>query len=260
MSLSPRRSTRRAVLGALALALPLAGLLSASPARAQYDVPYVPTPQSVVDAMLDMADVTKDDYVIDLGCGDGRIVVTAAKQFGARGLGVDLNPTRIQESIENAKQAGVTDMVEFREANLFDTDISKASVLTMYLLPTVNLKLRPVVLDTLKPGTRVVSHAFDMGEWTPDETRTVDGKQVFHWVVPAKVEGAWTMDQGGKQMPLKLTQSFQMVSGDAIKDGRLKGTEISFTMDGKTYTGTVEGNKMSGKVAGGGAWTAQRAG
>jgi cyclopropane fatty-acyl-phospholipid synthase-like methyltransferase len=151
-----------------------------------HDVPYVPTPYDVVRGMLKLANVKSGDYVIDLGCGDGRIVVTAAKEFGARGKGFDLNPKRIQEANENASSAGVKDRVEFIEKNLFDADISQASVVTLYLLPSVNEKLKPRLLSQLRPGTRVVSHAFDMGDWKPNATREVDGRKMYLWIIPEK--------------------------------------------------------------------------
>ncbi|BDI19911.1 RNA methyltransferase [Nostoc cf. commune SO-36] len=151
------------------------------------DVPYVPTPQPVVDAMLEVAKVNKDDVLYDLGSGNGIIVNTAAQKFGTRGVGIDINPERIQEANENAKKAGVTDRVKFVQQDLFNTDFSEATVVTLYLLPEVNLKLRPKLLSQLKPGTRIVSHAFDMGDWKPDQTVNVDGKTVYYWVVPEQV-------------------------------------------------------------------------
>lgn len=151
------------------------------------DVPYVPTPQTVVDAMLDMAAVKKDDVVYDLGCGDGRIVITAARKFGARGVGIDIDPDRIREANANAKEAGVSDLVMFLEQDLFQTDFKEATVVTLYLLPDINLKLRPKLLSELKPGTRVVSHAFDMGDWKPDKSETINGdRRVYFWIVPEK--------------------------------------------------------------------------
>jgi len=149
------------------------------------DVPYVPTPQTVVDAMLNMAAVNKDDVLYDLGCGDGRIIITAAKKYGARGVGVDIDPDRIKEANANAKQAGVSDRVKFIEQDLFQTDFKEASVVTLYLLPEINLKLRPILLSQLKPGTRAVSHAFDMGDWKPDKAETVDGdRKIYFWIIP----------------------------------------------------------------------------
>lgn len=151
---------------------------------AQLNVPYVPTPQAVVDKMLEIANVTRADYVIDLGSGDGRIPITAAKRFGSKAMGVDIDPIRIQEAKANAVNARVTDKVEFKQQDLFKTDISKATVLTMYLLPRVNMELRPRILSELKPGTRVVSHSFDMGDWKPDKTVKVDGRTIHFWIVP----------------------------------------------------------------------------
>ncbi len=179
----------------LALALLIVGFTgfsqSAPLAQAQAglrppDVIYVPTPQSVVDAMLKMANVTKNDVVYDLGCGDGRIVVTAAKQFGARGVGIDIDPQRIKESNENAQAAGVTDKVKFMYADIFadSTDLSEASVVTLYLLPSLNVKLIPKLKRELKPGTRIVSNSFDMGEWEPEKTLEVDGRTIYFWTIP----------------------------------------------------------------------------
>ncbi len=175
---------RRALLMA-----PLALLLThrvaeAQEARPKLDVPYVPTPQPVVDKMLELGKVGKNDVLYDLGCGDGRIVVTAAKQMGARGVGIDIDPQRISEAKENAKQSGVSDRVEFRVGNLFEADFSPASVVTLYLLPDINRKLRPQLWRQLKVGTRVVSHAFDMGdEWPPERTERVDFKTIYSWTI-----------------------------------------------------------------------------
>jgi Cyclopropane fatty acid synthase and related methyltransferases len=155
-------------------------------AQIELDVPYVPTPTKVVEGMLELANVGGKDVVYDLGCGDGRIVITAAKEYGATGIGVDLNPERIAEANANAKEAGVESKVTFYEGNLFDFDFSKASVLTLYLLPDVNLTLKPKILAEMKPGSRVVSHAFDMGDWKPDKQITVDGKTVYLWIVPER--------------------------------------------------------------------------
>ena len=150
------------------------------------DVPYVPTPMAVVDAMLDMARVAKDDVVYDLGCGDGRIVVRAASRFGCRGVGVDLNPERVKEARANARQAKVGALTRFEVGDVFQFDFSPASVVTMYLLPSVNLKLRPRLLKELKPGSRIVSHDFDMGDWQPEATRDVARSRLFLWTVPAR--------------------------------------------------------------------------
>ena len=155
------------------------------------DVPYVPTPQEVVDQMLEVAKVTKDDVLYDLGSGDGRIVITAAQKLGTRGVGVDINPERIKEANENAQKAGVTDRVEFRQQDLFETDISQATVVTLYLLPDINVQLRPKLFEQLKPGTRIVSHDFDMGQWKPERVMQVEGPNrehtIYYWVVPKEV-------------------------------------------------------------------------
>ncbi len=150
------------------------------------DVPYVPTPQSVVDEMLKIAAVTKNDVVYDLGSGDGRIVITAAKKYGARGVGIDIDPERVKEANANAVQAAVTERVKFLEQDLFQTDFKEATVVTLYLLPDINLKLRPKLWSELKPGTRIVSHAFDMGDWKPERTERIEGRVIYYWVIPEK--------------------------------------------------------------------------
>ncbi|MGE5567957.1 MAG: SAM-dependent methyltransferase [Rhodospirillales bacterium] len=164
-------------------AVPAAGVQDDTPAL---DVPYVPTTHELVEEMLKLGGVKPGDVVYDLGCGDGRIVIMAAQKFGARGVGVDLNPERIREATENARKAGVTDRVRFINGNLFDADIRNATVVTLYLLPDVNLKLRPKLLKDLKPGTRIVSHSFDMGDWKPDKEVEVNGSRLFLWTVPKK--------------------------------------------------------------------------
>jgi trans-aconitate methyltransferase len=167
------------------------------------DVPYVPTPQRVVDEMLKMAAVKEGDVVYDLGCGDGRIVVTAAQKFGATGMGVDIDPKRIQESNANAEKAGVTDKVKFERGDLFKMDLAPATVVTMYLLPNINLKLRPKLFSELKPGTRIVSHAFDMGEWKPEKTVKVrvdsSDYTLYYWTIPAKEDQPTFKDTEVKQ-------------------------------------------------------------
>ncbi|MGH9943764.1 MAG: SAM-dependent methyltransferase [Pyrinomonadaceae bacterium] len=177
----------KCLLSAIFITVCAAASVSAQqPAPRTPDVPYVPTSEQVVDAMLKLAKVTKSDTVYDLGCGDGRIVITAAKEFGANGVGVDINPVRIREANENAKKAQVTDKVKFIEGDLFATDFSQATVVTLHLLSAVNLKLRPKLLEQLKPGTRIVSHAFDMGDWKPEQTLQVEGAMIYFWTVPAK--------------------------------------------------------------------------
>ncbi|WP_035993052.1 SAM-dependent methyltransferase [Leptolyngbya sp. KIOST-1] len=158
-----------------------------APVRTDLDVPYVPTPMEVVDEMLRLADVGQDDLLYDLGSGDGRIVIAAAERFGTRGVGVDIDPDRVEEANANAEAAGVTELVEFREQDLFETDFSEATVVTLYLLSEVNLRLKPRLLQELQPGTRIVSHAFDMGRWEPEQVVNVDGRMVYFWTVPEEV-------------------------------------------------------------------------
>lgn len=187
---SLRRALVAAALSSLALAPAVAGpaepqAAAQAPARTP-DVIFVPTPEEVVAAMLDVAKVNGNDFVYDLGCGDGRIVIAAAKK-GARGVGIDIDPQRIAEAKANAEKAAVTDRVTFLEADLFTTDISQASVVTLYLLPTLNVKLMPKLMKELKPGTRIVSHAFDMGEtWPPEQTLEVNGRKVYYWTIPKR--------------------------------------------------------------------------
>jgi len=150
------------------------------------EVPYVPTDNTVVDGMLKLAGVKSTDVVYDLGCGDGRIVVRAAKNLGAHGVGVDINPERIQEARANAKRNNVENLVRFEEGDLFDTDIHNATVVTLYLLPNVNVRLRPKLLKDLKPGTRIVSHSFDMGDWKPEKVENIEGATIYLWTIPEK--------------------------------------------------------------------------
>jgi precorrin-6B methylase 2 len=224
--------------------------------QAGKDVVWVPTPQTLVDSMLDMAKVTPQDFVMDLGSGDGRTVITAAKR-GAKAMGIEYNPDMVELSQKNAKAAGVTDKATFVKADLFETDFSKANVVTMFLLPSINLKLRPKILD-MKPGTRIVTNSFNMEDWEADQTETVGGEctswcTAMLWIVPAKVQGSWTMPDG----ELKLTQTFQKVSGSlgaqAISEGKLNGDELTFKVGTKTYTGKVNGTTIQGS-----GWTATK--
>jgi hypothetical protein len=228
------------------------------------DVVWVPTPQALVDKMLDMAKVTPNDYVMDLGSGDGRTVITAAKR-GVRAHGIEYNPDMVELSKRNAEKEGVSGKATFAKADLFQTDLSQASVITMFLLPDINLKLRPKLLD-LKPGTRVVSNSFTMGEWTADETASVgDGCTswctAYLWIIPAKVDGTWKLPKG----ELTLKQQFQTVSGTlrtegktlALQDGKLRGDQITFTAGGVRYTGKVSGTRIEG-LARNTPWSATR--
>ena len=229
--------------------------------QAGKDVVWVPTSQALVDKMLDMAKLTPQDFIIDLGSGDGRTVITAAKR-GSRALGIEYNPDMVELSRKNAAAAGVTQRATFEKADLFETDFSKAQVITMFLLPSINMKLRPKLLE-LKPGTRIVSNSFTMEDWEADQSETISGDcsnwcTALLWIVPAKVEGTWQL---GNQ-PLKLTQKFQMVSGtlgsQSISDARLRGDEITFTVGGQKYTGRVDGNMIKGTIAGGASFSATR--
>lgn len=232
------------------------------------DVVWVPTPQTLVDNMLEMAGVTKDDYLIDLGSGDGRTVITAARR-GIRAKGIEYNADMVALSRRNAAAEGVGDRVSFVQGDIFETDFSDATVLTLFLLPELNLKLRPTILD-MKPGTRVVSNSFDMAEWKAD-AGTDGSKQgcrswcrAYLWIVPARVDGTWQL--GNETLALK--QSFQMLEGTLtegsrslpISDAKLRGNAIAFTAGGQRYTGQVDGDALAGMVDGGKPWTAKRSG
>ena len=224
------------------------------------DVVWVPTPQALVDKMLDLAKVTPQDYVIDLGSGDGRTVITAARR-GARAHGIEYNPDMVTLAKRNAAQAGVNERATFAEADLFASDFSKAQVITMFLLPSINMRLRPTILN-MRPGTRVVSNSFTMEDWQSDVTETIQDCQAWctaHlWIVPAKVEGTWALPQGA----LTLKQSFQNFSGSlgstSITDGKLRGEEITFKVGDAVYTGRVNGNTMSGTTSAGAKWSATK--
>jgi SAM-dependent methyltransferase len=255
-----------------------------------YDVPFVPTPTEVVDEMLRLVALKPGDVLYDLGCGDGRIVIAAAQRFGVKALGIDIDPIRIGESNENAAKAGLTGKVRFIQQDLFEADFRDATVVTMYLLTSVNLRLRPKLLEELKPGTRLVSHSFDMGEWRPDRTSLIeteygDQRSVHFWVVPANVSGRWEWDlgqgAGKRRFAIQAVQEFQSVSASgtegtwlaAVNDIVLVGDKIAFRLDteaeGKMssflYEGKVQGDTIAGTVrpagdpkAAPGKWTAVR--
>lgn len=227
------------------------------------DVVWVPTPQVLVDKMLDIAHVTPQDRLIDLGSGDGRTVITAAKR-GLQARGIEYNPQMAELARRNARQAGVADRATFVTGDLFKQNLSDANVITMFLLPSINEQLRPRLLE-LKPGTRIVSNTFRMGDWQPDESASIrEGCDHYCtallWIVPAKVEGTWRI---GKQ-DLRLTQKYQMLTGTLgsarISDARMNGDRISFKVDGAGYSGTVNGKSMHGTVTGAsaGVWSASR--
>lgn len=248
------------------------------------EVPYVPTPEAVVMEMLKIAHVGKNDVLYDLGCGDGRIIITAAKEFGCRGVGIDIDPQRIRESQANAIEAGVSDKVKFIQMDLFEAKISEATVVTLYLLSEVNLRLRPKLLRELSPGTRVVSHEFTMGEWDSDATTSVKADDywqvypedewsthnVYLWIIPGNVTGTWNLTIPNisemNNLSLQFDQEFQAVRGKAvegsrsipvfIKDGKINGNILQFTLErtlkGQTekmhFEGKVQGDKMQGTL------------
>jgi SAM-dependent methyltransferase len=256
-----RRSLGGAIVaGGIMLVAVVGGVAAQQPAKyeprsgqAGKDVVWVPTPQALVDKMLDTAKLTAADILYDLGSGDGRTVITAAKR-GATAFGIEYNPDMVELSKQNAIKEGVAGKTTFMKADLFETDFSKANVLTLFLLPDLNLRLRPKILD-MKPGTRVVSNSFDMGDWEPDlrfdaGDACASWCRGHYWIVPAKVEGTWKA--GDSEIVLK--QTYQMVSGQVkrgnviapITAGRLTGDQITFTAGGTTYTGKVSGNRIEG--------------
>lgn len=249
------------------------------------DVPFVPTSQPVVDEMLRLANLDSNDVLYDLGSGDGRIVITAAKRYGVHGVGIDIDPERIAESNINAERAGVTDRVKFIQGDLFKADLSKATAVTLYLLSSVNMRLRPKLLHELKPGTPVVSHSFDMGDWEPDKTVSVEGNTVYLWIIPADVKGKWNLTvqepSGGRQLELDLGQDFQVVNGMVLIDGmevpvengRIEGDRFVFSITypangaelKQTFSGRINGDSIQGTTndpsngsAGPRTWTAER--
>jgi hypothetical protein len=258
------------------LALGLAAMLAATAALAQSesppprDAPYFPTPQSVVDRMLQLAKVGRDDFVIDLGSGDGRIVITAAKKYGARGVGIEIEPRLVSEANYYARRDGVGDRAKFIEQDLFETDLRPATVLTLYLFRELNIKLAPRILAQLRPGARVVSHDWDLGDWPPDHQETMPApdkavgtsreSKVFLWYVPARVQGQWRVETtlaGAPAATLVLTQRYQFFEGTletgAVQGGRAQGPQVGFTVAGATpfagrYDGTADGGAIAGRV------------
>lgn len=232
------------------------------------DVIWVPTPDELVKKMLEVAEVTPKDFLIDLGSGDGRTVIAAAK-IGAKALGIEFNPDMVALSIKKAEQAGVKDKATFLQTDLFEYDLSKATVITMFLLPDINLRLRPKLLD-LDPGTRIVSNTFTMGDWEPDyEVTTNDESSSWYtalmWIIPAKIEGTWKLNSG----ELIIRQEFQMFYGElkndkktsSISEGRITGDTIKFSVNGDQYTGKVTEDKIVGTVTRNGSkseWSATR--
>ena len=255
------------------VALALAALAATATAQAQKkdefvpqvgqagkDVIWVPTPEELVERMLRMAQTTPNDFVIDLGSGDGRIAIAAAKKFNARSMGIEYNPDMVELSTRNASKEGVAGKVRFAKADIFESDFSQATVITMYLLPGLNLKLRPKLLD-MKPGTRIVSHQFNMDDWQPDETTNIDGRRAYFWLVPAKVQGNWRIQSGPDGLDLTLEQKYQMLEGTVklgnvnagLRDAHLAGDRITFAFVDqggvrRDFTGKVNGNTMEGTM------------
>lgn len=278
MSLVSSTAWRRAVAlaGIAALATALASTTSAQTRmkKSEPTLIYVPTPQNVVDKMLEVAKVTKDDYVFDLGSGDGRIPITAAARYGARGFGVDINPKLVAEARANAKAAGVADRVEFRRQDLFKTSVREATVVGLYLFVWANEKLRPRLIGELRPGSRIVAHDFPIGDdWKPDIEEDVENRTVYLWYVPAQVAGRWEITGGPQALSVLLQQRFQMIEGTATVDGRsvplqnarLRGDAIDFTiaLDGGRpveFRGRVNGGRMEPRAEAGAmsGWSAVR--
>ena len=236
--------------------------------QAGKDVVWVPSAQALVETMLDIAKVTPVDYLVDLGSGDGRTVIAAAKR-GAKALGIEYNPDMVELARQNAEKAGVAGKASFSQADLFQTDFSEASVVTLFLLPEINIRLRPKIL-AMKPGTRVVSNTFTMGDWRADRVDFVPAKcqtfcNAYFWIVPAKAEGAWQLGEG----TLVLEQKYQMLKGTltvgnvvAPVKGKLAGAEIAFSAGSTEYKGLVNGDAMEGTATTGGKeapWRASRA-
>jgi len=269
-----------------AAALVAAALLLALPAAAQQkpyepqigqagkDVIWVPTPDEIVDRMLRMAQVGPNDLVYDLGAGDGKIAIAAAKKFGARSVGIEYNPEMAKFAQGNVEKAGVAGRARIVNGDIFATDFSQATVVTMYLLPGLNLKLRPTIL-AMRPGTRVVSHSFTMEDWEADEISSMDGRRAYFWSVPANVSGGWTLETGSEKVELSIEQRFQKIEGSiglghtqgGLREARLRGFNISFAyVDNngvrRDYTGRVTGGKMEGSYradnGGEGRWSATK--
>jgi SAM-dependent methyltransferase len=259
---------------AFAIASPLDASAQSRMKKSEPTLIYVPTPQNVVDKMLEVAKVTKDDYVFDLGSGDGRIPITAAARYGARGFGVDINPKLVAEARANAKAAGVSNLVEFRRQDLFKTSVREATVVGLYLFVWANEKLRPRLINELRPGSRIVAHDFPIGDdWKPDIEQDVENRTVYLWYVPAQVAGRWEIAGGPPGLSVLLQQRFQMIEGTATIDGRsvplqnarLRGDAIEFTvaLEGSKpmlFRGRVNGGRMEPRAEAGGVsgWSAVR--
>jgi hypothetical protein len=269
-----------AAMAALLLAFTAAAQQKFEPqvGQAGKDVIWVPTPDDVVDRMLTMAQVTPKDFVMDLGAGDGKIAIAAAKKFGARAIGIEFNPDMVKHANANAERAGVAGngagKATIRHGDIFQTDFTQANVITLYLLPALNMKLRPQLLS-MRPGTRIVSHSFTMEDWQPDEVSSMDGRRAYFWMVPANVMGNWTLDLNNQKLDLTLEQVFQKITGTVmlqpihagLRDPLLHGSAISFNFVGqdgvrRDFSGRVNAGRMEGtfrdEKGGQGRWTATK--
>ena len=238
------------------------------------DAPFVATDYAVVDAMLALAEVKPEDYVVDLGSGDGRILIAAARSHGAHGLGIEIDPARIREAEANARAARVADRVQFRRQDLFQTPLRDADVVTLYLTQEVNLRLRPRLLSEMRPGARVISHQYDMGDWRPDQRQRIGASTIYLWVVPANVSGRWILTAGSDRATLELDQRYQRFDGRVLADGGagtrveqgvVNGDRIRFVADvgegRRAFEGRVVGDRIEPlqRATGAGAWQAARA-
>lgn len=280
--IAARLAVLRACIGMVAVAAIASTAFAQAPAHKEFtpeigqagkDVIWVPTPEELVVRMLRMAQTTPKDFVVDLGSGDGRIAIAAAKKIGARAEGIEYNPDMVALSNKSAQAQGVANRVKFVKADIFETDFSDATVVTMYLLPGLNLRLRPKLLN-MKPGTRIVSHQFSMDDWEPDERTSLEGRLAFLWIVPAKVRGTWQLDAGGQTHDLVLTQRYQKINGylkigaleAGLRDATLHGDQISFAwvdnsgvrhdLSGRVTGGRMEGTMRTEDGRDEGHWTA----
>jgi hypothetical protein len=262
-------STTRRIAAVLFMALPCAAFEETG---FEVYIPYVPTPQPIVERMLQLAEVGDLDYLIDLGSGDGRIAITAARKHGARALGVEIKPELVRLADKYAAQAGVSDKVSFREQDLFKTPIADATVIALYLPPSINLKLRPRLLSELRPGSRVVSQSYHMGGWLADARDEVRGIDIYLWIVPARVGGNWTLREANREITIAIRQEFQEIKGSAtvgerslpLLDAKLRGDRIEFALDlgdaqRARFRGRVAGDVIEPETTAGGApWRATR--
>ena len=266
LPLFPALVAAAVLLGCSSLAAEDATAYEPKRGQAGKDVVWIPTPDELVIRMLRLAQVTSKDFVVDLGAGDGKIVIAAARDFGAKGLGLEYDPKLVGHALRNAKAAGVSKLADFRQADIFATDFSNADVVTMYLLPDLNLKLRPTLM-AMKPGTRLVSHQFTMGNWRPDETSWVQNRPAYLWIVPANSGGTWRTSwrEGGRTVDAQLSvdQEFQDLKGSvefgpirtSLRAPRLRGSNIAFAFtDGsgalREVEATIDGDQMQGTVTG----------